>query len=360
MTSNPESKFQTLQEIVEAAHMNLSKGPWEFVVGGSETETSVKRNRQALDTIALEPRVLVDVFNVDSTSDLFGKKMRLPVVLAPVGSMYYFAEEGAATAAKAAGEFGIAQFLSSSGNHSIEEVAAAADHLRIFQLYLRGDDAWVDEHVRRALDNGYTGFCFTVDTAVPSRRERDILKRWVRPTRTGAIGREFATRFTWDNIKRFKDAHDIPLILKGVSNTADAAKACELGVDVVYVSNHGGRQLDHCRGSVDVLPEIVSAVAGRAAIIVDGGCMRGSDVVKAIALGAQAVGIGRLQCLGLAAAGQEGLVRTLELLEEEIQICLGLLGVDSLKALNDSYLHAAAPVDKAHVLSAFPLMDLRD
>jgi glycolate oxidase len=128
-------------------------------------------------------------------------------------------------------------------------------------------------------------------------------------------------------------------------------------VEVVYVSNHGGRQLDHGRGSTEVLPEIVAAVGSKATVIVDGGFVRGTDVVKAIALGAQAVGIGRLACCGLAAAGQAGLVRVFELLEEEIRICLGLLGADRLAAVGASYLHAAAPVRPVHVTSAFPLLE---
>ncbi len=150
----------------------------------------------------------------------------------------------------------------------------------------------------------------------------------------------------------------MPLILKGIATAEDAVMACEHGVEVVYVSNHGGRQLDHGRGSIEVLPEVVAAVAGRAAIIVDGGFLRGTDVVKAIALGANAVGVGRLECLGLAAAGAPGLVRALELLEDEIRICMGLLGVSNLAALDRSYLHAATPVGPAHATSAFPLLDL--
>jgi glycolate oxidase len=140
----------------------------------------------------------------------------------------------------------------------------------------------------------------------------------------------------------------------------DAGLACEHGVDIVYVSNHGGRQLDHGRGAVAVLPEVVSAVGGRATIIVDGSILRGTDVVKAIALGAHAVGIGRLGCFGLAAAGQPGLVRTLELLEDEIRICLGLLGVTRLSELDGSYVHSVAPVTVPHATSAFPLLDLDD
>jgi isopentenyl diphosphate isomerase/L-lactate dehydrogenase-like FMN-dependent dehydrogenase len=247
--------------------------------------------------------------------------------------------------------------LSSVCNPGLEAVAAAADNFRIFQLYVRGDDAWVDEHVKRAKDNGYAAFCLTVDTATYSRRERDLARRFVKPWRARATGQEFQAALSWDHVKRFKDLHDIPLILKGIATAEDAALACDHGVDGIYVSNHGGRQLDHGRGSADVLPEVVAAVRGRSTIIVDGAFMRGTDVVKAIALGAQAVGMGRLTCCGLAAAGQAGLVRVFELLEEEIRICLGLLGVDRFSALNPSYLHPAAPVRPAHVASAFPLLE---
>ena len=225
---------------------------------------------------------------------------------------------------------------------------------------MRGDDAWVDDHVRRALDHGYAAFCLTVDTAVYSRRERDIARRFVKPWRAAATGQDFQARLSWDQVKRFKDTHRVPLILKGIATAEDAEIACEHGVDVVYVSNHGGRQLDQGRGSTDVLPEVVKAVAGRARIIVDGAFQRGTDVVKAIALGADLVGLGRLACLGLAAAAAPGLVRTLELLEDEIRISMGLLGVNRLADLDASYLHAAPPVAPPHVTSAFPLPDGED
>jgi len=196
----------------------------------------------------------------------------------------------------------------------------------------------------------------TVDSAHYSRRERDLDKRFVKPWRRAARGMEWQAALSWDQVKRFKDAHDIPLILKGIATAEDAAMACDHGVEVVYVSNHGGRQLDHGLGSLEVLPEVVRAVNGRAAVMVDGGFLRGTDIVKAIALGAQCVGLGRLQCLGLAAAGQAGLERALEILEEEVRICLGLLGVTSYGQLDASYLREARLVTAAGALSAFPLL----
>src|SRR5207237_4020678 len=160
---------------------------------------------------------------------------------------------------------------------------------------------------------------------VYARRGRDLARCDSMPVRVLTTVNDFQAALSWDQGKRFKDTHTVPLILKGIATAEDAAIACEHGVDVVYVSNHGGRQLDHGRGSTDVLPEVVKAVAGRARIIVDGAFQRGTDVVKALALGADLVGLGRLPCIGLAAAGGPDCVRVMELLEDEIRIALGLL-----------------------------------
>ena len=356
MPSNLDEQFQTIHELARAARRNLSDGPWDYLIGGAETETTVKRNRLAIDSIAFRPRVLRDVSKVDAASTFFGRPVRLPVMLAPVGSVESFTPGGGATAAKASGAFGVPHMLSSACNPGLEATAKAADNYRIFQLYVRGDDVFVDDHVKRAKDNGYTLFCMTVDSAHYSRRERDIDKRFVKPWRQAATGMNWQAALSWDQVKRFKDTHDIPLILKGIATAEDAAIACEHGVDGVYVSNHGGRQLDHGVGSLAVLPEVVKAVDKRAVVMVDGGFMRGTDVVKAIVLGAQIVGLGRLQCLGLAAAGQAGLERALELLEDEVRICLALLGVTSYSQLDASYVREAPVVAEADALSAFPLL----
>jgi glycolate oxidase len=358
MASNLEDRFQTLHEIVKAARQNLAGGVWDYMAGGAETETTLRRNRQALDSLAFRPRVLRDVSKIDCSSTFFGRTLRIPVMLAPIGGLEAFTPGGAATAARAAHQFGVVQMLSSVCAPGLEATAAAApEGFRIFQLYVRGDSAWVDEHVKRARDNGFAAFCLTVDTALYSRRERDLARRLVKPWRLRATGQEYQAALNWDDVKRFKDRHDIPLILKGIATAEDAAIACEHGVEVVYVSNHGGRQLDHGRGSMDVLPEVLQAVDGRAGVIIDGGFMRGTDVIKAIAMGAECVGLGRLACCGLAAAGEEGCVRALELLEEEIRVGMGLLGISSLGVVDRTYLHQAAPVTLPRVTSAFPLLE---
>jgi len=352
-----ELEYVVLHEFVAPARRNLSRQTWDYLMGGAETETTLRRNRLAIDSLAFRPRVLRDVSKVDVTSTFLGKPLRIPVMMAPIGSIESFTPGGGATAAQASAEFGVPQMLSSVCNPGLEAVAKAADNFRIFQLYVRGDDGFVDDHVRRAVANGYTGFCLTVDTASYSRRERDLARRFVKPWRLRATGFDYQAGLSWTQVKRFKDTHDVPLILKGIATAEDAALACEHGVDVVYVSNHGGRQLDQGRGSLDVLPEVVKAVGGRARIIVDGCFQRGTDVVKAIALGADLVGMGRMPCFGLAAAGAAGCVRMLELMEEEIRIALALLGVDRLAALDPSYMHPAPPVTFPHVFSAFPLLD---
>jgi len=353
--------FMNLHELVARARQNLNQNDWDYIVGGTESETTLRRNRQALDSIAFRPRVLRDVSAIDASVTELGRRLRLPVVLAPVGSLESFHPAGAESVVRAAQEFGVAHMLSSACEPGLEAIAKAApDALRIYQLYVRGDAAFVDDHVARAIANGYAAFCLTVDTAVYSRRERDVAKRFVTLGRRRATGREFQAALDWHTVKRIKGKFDIPLAIKGIATAEDARIAVEHGVDWIYVSNHGGRQLDHGRGSMDVLPEIVEAVGGGAKIIVDGAFCRGTDIVKAIAAGAHLVGLGRMQCYALAAAGKAGVVRLLELMEDEVQRCLGLLGVTGFGELDRSYLHAATPTNPAHVLSAFPLLRIED
>jgi isopentenyl diphosphate isomerase/L-lactate dehydrogenase-like FMN-dependent dehydrogenase len=355
MNAPLSEELLTLQEVVAAARNNLPPGPWSYLVGGAETETTVRRNRLALDSIAFRPRVLRDVSRIDATASFLGKKTRLPVMLAPIGGLESIVDGGAAAAARAAAQFGVPQMLSSVCQPGLEETAAAAQTLRSFQLYVRGDDAWIDDWVRRAKDHGYGSFCFTVDVAMYSRRERDLVGRFVKPWRaTAREGAAFQAGLSWDQVKRYKDKHDLPLIIKGIATVEDAEIALEHGVEVIYVSNHGGRQLDHGLGTAAVLPDIVQAVRDRAEVWVDGGFMRGTDVVKALALGAKTVGLGRLAGLGLAAAGVPGLVRTLELLEEEMRIALGLLGVTSYAELSPGHLASAPAVNAPGIFSAFP------
>src|SRR6185437_15944843 len=313
-------EFQNLHEFVRKARANLSQNAWDYIIGAAETETTLRRNRMALDEIAFRPRVLRNVAKVDASVEQFGRKLRLPVVLAPVGALEIFDPGSAASVARGAGRFGAAHMLSSVSEPGMEKVAQAApDALRMYQLYVRGDDAFVEDCVGRAVEGGYAAFCLTVDTAHYSRRERDIAKRYVRESRLRATGGDFQKGLEWRTVKLIKDKYKIPLVVKGIATAEDAKLCVQHGVDWIYVSNHGGRQLDHGRASIDALAEIVDAVCGRVKIMVDGSFNRGTDVVKAIACGADLVGMGRMQCFGLGAAGEAGLVRLLEILEDEIQ-----------------------------------------
>src|SRR5258708_3686110 len=290
-----EPDFQVLHEIVAKARQNLNQNDWDYIVGATETETTLRRNRLALDSLAFRPRVLRDVSTLEAGATAFGRRLRLPVVLAPVGALESFHDGAAVSVASAARRFGVAHMLSSVCLPGLEKVAQAApDGLRIFQLYVRGDEAWVDDHVARAIANTYAAFCITVDTAIYSRRERDIAKRHVVAGRRRATGREFQAALDWRAIERLKRKFDIPLVLKG------------------------------------------------------------------IAAGADLVGLGRMQCYALAAGGEAALMRMLEILEDEVRRCLGLLGVTKFAELDASYLRSAPSVTAPNVLSAFPLLKIDD
>lgn len=349
-------QYAVLHEFVGPARRNLSQGSWDYLMGGAETETTLARNRLALDAIAFRPRILRNVEKVSAAAKVLGQALRLPVILAPIGSLQDFAPGGGEAPARAAARFGVLHMLSSACAPGLEAVAKCVDYPKIFQLYVRGDAGWVEDYVARAVANGYIALCLTVDLDYYGRRERDLAKRYLTTSRRSRPADHFQARFSWQEVASLKSKFKIPFILKGIATAEDAKCALEHGIEAIYVSNHGGRQLDHGKGSVAVLPEVVEAVAGRAEVIVDGGFMRGSDIVKAMALGAGAVGLGRLQGLALGAGGEPALVRMLELLEDEIVRCLGLLGVTSFAELNPAYVTGVEPIARTWLDSAFPLL----
>lgn len=356
-----EATFRSLTEMVQLAQKHLERGDWDYLVGAADTEASLRRNRAAVESWVFKPRILNDVSAVSIESQLLGSAMRIPVVLPPIGSVQAFEAGGGISVARAAKDFGILQILSSSCSPDYEAVAQGVPGSRIYQLYLTGDQDWMDDHIRRAMDAGYTGFCLTADTQVYSRRERDVMKGYVPMSgrSASAANGDFSHQasMTWDTIAHIKDTHDIPLIVKGVMHEDDAARCVEAGVDVIYVSNHGGRQLDHAMACIDALPQVSQAVAGRVPVVVDGGFMRGADVVKGLCLGADFVGMGRFEGLAMAAGGYVGLMRGLKILEQEIRISMALLGAPDLGSLNPSLLQRAQPLAEPSVLSAFPLLD---
>ena len=354
-----DNDYLTLHEFVDAARDRLDDNGWDYLVGGTETETTLKRNRAALDSVALRPRVLVDVSELDATASFLGRDVRLPVMLAPVGGLETFDPDGAVSVAKAARDGGVAIMSSSVSPCAKADVrAAAGDSPAVFQLYVRGFGRFIEDEVEAAIEAGFDAFAFTVDTAVYSRRERDIVKRFDKPWRAfvNAESVRAQAALSWADIARIRKAYDIPLMLKGIGTAEDARIAVDHGIETVYVSNHGGRQLDHGLGSAAVLAQVADAVKGKAQIIMDGGISRGTDVLKALALGADIVGIGRLYCYALTVGGPAGVVRALEILENEIHSAMGLLGVSKLSDLTPDHLaHGAPLVSDPGVHSAFPL-----
>ena len=349
--------YVTNQEIIQAARRNLTQDIWDYLTGGAESETTLRRNRLGFDTLALRPRVCVDVSKIDTSTTFLGQKLRIPVMMAPIGSLQTITPEGGVAVAKAAADFGTMNFVSSVTQPTLEEIATSTRHPKIFQLYIRGGLDWCEEIVGRVKKAGYLALCLTVDTAHYSRRERQMMNRWLPPSkRVESNTRHFQGLLTWEMLDAIKKMAAMPLIVKGIATAEDTKIAIDHGVDVIYVSNHGGRQLDHGRGTIDILPEAVAAANGKADVVLDGGVTRGTDVLKAIALGAKAVTIGKLQGWGLAAGGAAGLLRVLEILEEELVVDMALLGVTEVEQINRSYVCAALPVAFPHEMSAFPHM----
>jgi isopentenyl diphosphate isomerase/L-lactate dehydrogenase-like FMN-dependent dehydrogenase len=345
--------FVSLQEVVHAARRNLPQDLWDHLSGGSDSETTLARNRMGFDRLALRQRVLVDVRNIDISTTILGQRIASPVFLAPVGGFVGFVHpEGARNVARAAVARRTTAFISTAAKPSIEAAAEAVQEPLIFQLYVRADRKWVEDILDRAKAAGYRALCVCVDRNYYGRRERDIISR--ANVREGFGDPTFQMALSWKDLIWMKERMKLPLIVKGVATAEDAKLSVEHGADVVYVSNHGGRQLDQGQGTIEVLPEVVEAVDGRAEILFDGGILRGTDVVKALCLGARAVGVGKLLGWGLAAAGEAGLIRMHELLDLEVRTALGLMGVTSLSQLNPSWVRPAHPVRPATQTNAYP------
>jgi glycolate oxidase len=346
----------TVREVVDAARARLSPQVWDYSCGGADSETTLRRNRSAFDHLAFRPRVLKGVGRPDVSNTFLGHRLSLPVMLAPVGSIARFHPDGALACARVADRAGTASFVGTLASPSLEQVRAGAGCPLFFQLYVYGDRRWTERLVRRVEEAGYSAICLTVDLAAYGRRERDLHNRFFpresieRPNLGAAyeaaslvVRDEYNAGLTWEDLAWLRGITDLPLMLKGILSAEDATLAVEHGVDVVYVSNHGGRQLDHAPAAIEVLPEIAEAVGGRAAVVADSGFMRGTDVVKALAMGASAVAVGKLMVWGLAAGGEDGLLRTLELLKTEIATTMVNVGAGRVADLGPHVLRPSLP-----------------
>jgi isopentenyl diphosphate isomerase/L-lactate dehydrogenase-like FMN-dependent dehydrogenase len=331
--------FVTLPEIRREARRRLPREVWNFGAGGAETETTLRRNRRALNRLAIRQDVLVDVREIDLGTTFLGIPLRSPIAVAPMGGLILFHPEGDLEMARGTGLANTLYFSTGVPGWPVEAVGAAGAGPKMFQLYHVGDRAWVADLLARVEAAGFLSVTLTVDVQVYGRRERDIAARFnpreamsKAPNPRGPDP-DYPARLTWDDVDWLRKTTRLPLGLKGVMTARDAARAIDAGVQIVWVSNHGGRQLDQTQASVDALPPIVDAVAGRAEIVVDGGFCRGTDVVKALALGANLVAIGRTVLWGLAAAGAVGVARALEILRAELRTTLALSGQTSVRKL---------------------------
>lgn len=371
----------SLEDLRRAARRRLPKQVFDFVDGGAEDEVTLTANRSAFRRISFRPRHLVDVSRRDISTTVLGQRVALPVLLAPAGLAKLVHREGELAAARAAGDEGTVFALSTASSYSIEEVAAVATGPLWFQLYLWRDRDIVRSLVERAGRVGYQALMVTLDVPVVGRRDRDLRNgmslpprftaasildaarrpRWVADFLSGPritfrnfidselgagdsgialmayVNRELTNpAATWEEMKWLRDAWRGKLLVKGVLTAEDAELALANSVDGLVVSNHGGRQLDGAPATMQVLPQIMEAVGDRAEVLVDGGFRRGSDVVKAIALGARAAMVGRPWFFGLAAGGAHGVRQTLRLLGGEIDQTLALLGRPTIGDLDRS------------------------
>lgn len=332
MTQPSGPRFVTLPEMRRAARARLPRDHWNFGAGGTETETTLRRNRRHLDRLAIQQNVLVDVREIDLRATFLGVPLTVPVAVAPMGGLVLFHPEGDVEMARGAGQADVLQWLSGATGWPVEDVAKAGSAPQMFQLYHHGDRGWVSELLARVEASRYHAVALTVDTQHYSRRERDILARFsprkameIAPNPRGPQS-DYQKRLTWADVEWLMKTTKLPVGLKGILTTRDARRAVEVGVRFIWVSNHGGRQLDHTQSSIEALPPIVDAVAGAAEIVVDGGFSRGTDVIKGLARGANLVAMGRTALWGLAADGAAGVARAFEILRDELRTSMGLCG----------------------------------
>ena len=339
-------------EFEALAREKLEKSVYDYYAGGAEDEITVAANREAFRRLRLRYRVLVDVSRVDLSSELLGVPLALPVILAPTALHRLAHPEGEKQTARAAAVAGTVMTLSTVSSVPLEEVAAAApEGARWFQLYCYDDRADTERLVARAHRAGYRAIVLTVDAPILGRRERDVRNRFEVPagltahpaTRPRATGGQWPLSsvigqpgLSWKDLAWVRALSPLPLVLKGIVRGDDAARAIDEGIAAVWVSNHGGRQLDTAIPTADALTDVVAAVAGRAPVIVDGGIRRGTDVLKALALGASAAAIGRPQLWGLAANGEVGVRQVLEMFREELALAMALSGCSSLAEIDRS------------------------
>lgn len=347
-----------LDEYEPIARERMEPSAFDFIAGGAEDEITLADNRAAFQRLRLLPRFLTGVSEIDLTTEVLGQQLAMPVILAPVALQKLAHPDGEAAAARAAAGAGILQIVSTVSSLSLEDIAAASDGPKWFQLYCYDKRDVTRRLVERAEAAGYKAIVMTVDVPRLGRRERDMRNLLSFPQDAGpgnfddeaglssvpdeqrgsALAMYWNTlihdSLSWDDVDWVRSLTKLPVLLKGILHPEDAKTALEHGIAGIVVSNHGGRQLDGSPAGIDALPAIVEAVNGRVPVLVDGGVRRGTDVIKALALGASAVLIGRPYVWGLTHNGSAGAAAVLALLRNELDIAMALLGVDDVKKLD--------------------------
>jgi 4-hydroxymandelate oxidase len=333
----------------------LPKEEYDYIAGGATDEISVDRNRRAYESWALRPRVLRNVSTLDLSTTVLGTKVSLPVLIAPCGGHKKAHPDGELATYRAAAACGTILAVSANSSTPFEELAkAASGHLWV-QLYPFRDREMTKDWLARAKEAAYEAICVTLDSQWPPKRERNIRNNYRRvrgvnypkastdaPRPAGRAGEGSDPAATWKDLEWIKSATDLPVVAKGIMTGEDAELCAEVGADAIIVSNHGGRHLDNTLATIEVLSEAVAAVKGKMEVLLDGGIRRGADVVKAIALGARAVFIGRPLFWGLAVGGEQGVTRVLNILREEIEITMAKCGRPNIASI-DSTVVVKAP-----------------
>ena len=376
----------SVADLRRIAKRRLPHGVFDYIDGGAEDERTLRNNSDAFARIEFRPRVLRSVATIDTTTTLLGRPVPFPLVLAPTGFTRIADPQGELAVARAAARADVPYTLSTLATRSIEEVAGVSDGRKWFQVYAWRDRGLVEDMVDRCRASGYEALVMTVDTAVLGRRERDVRRGFEMPPKLGIgtlldgavhpgwtwafaraepivfanvatagrpdpaagapgdgrdpvtlatyVNAQFDPNLSWDDVDWFRSIWDGPIIVKGIQCVADAVLAAERGVDAVALSNHGGRQLDSAPAPVELVAPVVDAVGDRTEVICDGGVRRGSDIVKAVALGATACMAGRAYLYGLGAAGERGVDHVLAMLHADVRRTMALLGAPTIADLH--------------------------
>lgn len=365
MTSGPVNIY----EYEAIAQMRIGKGEYDFIAGGATDEITLRRTRAVLDSIMLKPRMMVDISNRDMSTTVLGQEISFPVMLDPAGNHSAAHSDAEIATVRAAGKAGTIMVLSAQSSRTLEDVAQSSSGPIWFQQYFFRDRGLTLEMAARAEEAGYSALCLTLDAKVSPKRERNIRNNYrggggspnfahlnlTDPSESFALDGPSGVRdirdpaSTWPDLDWLAANTRLPLVVKGIMHAEDGRQSAEHGASGIIVSNHGARYLDTTFASVEVLPEVVDAVQGRAEVYLDGGIRRGSDIFKAIALGARAVLIGRALFWGLAVDGEEGLSAVLEILRDELDRTMGMCGRSTIDSIDRETIGTVSPL-----LSLFP------